>query len=111
MFTGRGVPSVIKDSTNNKVTPLSENNIPDETEAKSIYERLYSGSITDESSFGIDSLQKNKGLLNERETGFPQNYQVNQMYNEIVNNRPGRFKPATHYNFAPDCRSPILLIK
>ena len=97
MFTGRGVPPVIKDSTNTQVTPLSENNILDETEAKSIYERVYSGSITDESSFGIDPLQKNEGLLNEPETGFPQNYQVNQMYNEIVNNRPGRFKAAIMY--------------
>ena len=50
--------------------PLSENNIPDEIEAKSIYERIYSGSITEESNFGIDPLQNNEGLLNERETEF-----------------------------------------
>ena len=97
--------------------PLSENNIPDEIEAKSIYERIYSGSITEESNFGIDPLQNKEGLLNERETEFQQNYQVDQLYKEIVHNRPGRFKAAVmycivlHHNLAPDCRSPILLIK
>ena len=97
--------------------PLSENNIPDEIEAKSIYERIYSGSITEESNFGIDPLQNKEGLLNEWETEFQQNYQVDQLYKEIVNNRPGRFKAAIMYyidithNFAPDCRDPILLIK
>ena len=50
--------------------PLSENNIPDEIETKRIYERIYSSSITEESNFGFDPLQNNKGLLNERETEF-----------------------------------------
>ena len=79
------------------MTPLSKNNVPDEIEAKSIYERVYSGSITEESSFGIDPLQNNEGLLNEWETEFQQNYQVDQMYNEIVNNRPVRLKAAMMY--------------
>ena len=74
--------------------PLSVNNIPDEIEAKIIYEKMYSGSITEESNFGIDPLQNNEGLLNERETELQQNYQVDQLYKEIVNNRPGRFKAA-----------------
>ena len=78
--------------------PLSENNIPDEVEAKSIYERIYSGSITEESNFGIDPLQNKEGLLNERETEFQQNYQVDQLYKEIIKiSRPGRFKAAVMY--------------
>ena len=97
IFTGRGVPSVIKDCTNNQLTPLSENNIPDEIEAKNVYKRTYSGSITEEINFGIDPLHNNGGLLNERETEFQQNYQVDQLYQEIVNNRPGRFKAAIMY--------------
>ena len=87
----------MKDSTNNQLTPRSENIISDEIEAKSIYERVYSGSITDESNFGIDPLQNNEGLLNEREIEFQQNYQVDQLYNGIVNNRPGSFKEAIMY--------------
>ena len=77
--------------------PLSVNNIPDEIEAKIIYEKMYSSSITEESNFGIDPLQNNEGLLNERETELQQNYQVDQLYKEIVNNRPGRFKAAIMY--------------
>ena len=87
----------MKDSTNNQLTRLSENNIPGEIEVKSICERVYSGSITDESNFGIDPLQNNEGLLIERETEFQQNYQVDQLYNGIVNNRPGSFKEAIMY--------------
>ena len=97
IFTGGGAPSVIKDCTNNQLTPLSGNNIPDKTEAKGIYERIYSGSIIEESNFRIDLLHNNEGLLNERETEFQQNYQVDQLYQEIVNNRPGRFKAAIMY--------------
>ena len=97
IFTGRDVPSVIKDCTSNQLTPLSENNIPDEIEAKRIYETIYYGSITEESDSWIDPLQNNEGLLNERETEFQQNYQVDQLYQEIVNNRPGRFKAAIMY--------------
>ena len=50
IFTGRGLPSVVKDCTNNQLMPLSENSIPGEIEAKSIYERIYSDSITEESN-------------------------------------------------------------
>ena len=46
---------------------------------------------------GIYSLQNNKGLLNERETEFQQNYQADQLYKEIINKRPGRIKATIMY--------------
>ena len=48
----------MKDRTNNQLTPLSENNIPDEIEAKSIYERIYSSSITEERNLLIAEQQR-----------------------------------------------------
>ena len=42
-------------------------------------------------------MQNIKALLNERETEFKQNSQVDQLYKEIVNNRPGRLKAAIMY--------------
>ena len=46
---------------------------------------------------GIDPLQNNEGLINEWETEFQQNYEVDQLYKQTVNNRPGRFKAAIMY--------------
>ena len=59
--------------------------------------REYPRSITEEINFGIDPLQNIEGFLNEWETKFHQNYQVDEMYNEMVNNRPGRFKTVIMY--------------
>lgn len=57
----------------------------------------YPGSITEEINSGIDPLQNNEGFLNEWETKFHQNYQFDQIYNKMVNNRPGRFKAVIMY--------------
>ena len=62
-----------------------------------MYMREYPRSITEEINFGIDPLQNIEGFLNEWEKKFHQNYQVDEMYNEMVNNRPGRFKAVIMY--------------
>ena len=87
------MPSVIK-SRSNQITPLSAADIPEGHDAKVLYERLYSGQITEEHPFGEDPLSESQALCEERDTQFAQMYDVAFLYREVVNERLQSFQDA-----------------
>jgi len=87
------VPSVIKSRTN-QLQPLLSNDIPEGIEAKDLYERTYSGRITEESHFGVDPLVDSPVLIQQREVEFEASHAVQTIYHNIVNGRSSLFKNA-----------------
>ena len=55
---------------------------------------MYSGRITEESSFGEDPLQGREAKKDERNAVFSQNFSIANIYREIVNSRSESFKDA-----------------
>ena len=92
-ISGRGVPNVIKQRTNN-LTPLQETDIPDMNDAKNIYEQAYTGQLTDPHNFGIDPLISSEELCKQREDDFNRNFNIQEIFGECVNERPQLFQNA-----------------
>ena len=66
---GRGLPPIIKQHTN-RLTPVPLDSFPDEDDAKILYERTYTGSLTEEHTFGYDPLRENEIFYSQREVEF-----------------------------------------
>lgn len=89
----RGVASEIQHRTNH-LNAVQESQIPTVNEAKEIYERMYSGRLTQESHFGEDPLEGNERLQTERSNEFYHQHNISNIYGEIVNERSRPFKQA-----------------
>ena len=76
------------------ITPISSENIPDENDAKEMYEKVYHGKITEERDFGIDLLEGYPHLQERRNSEFLRKHQVDNIYKETVNERPGALRAA-----------------
>ena len=63
---GRGLPPVIKQRTN-RLTPVPLDSLPDEDDAKILHERIYTGRLTEEHTFGYDPLCENEIFYSQRE--------------------------------------------
>ena len=72
-------------SHTNILHPLSPENAPTGNIAKRIYERVYTGKISDISSFGYDPLHENPELKQQRETEFEARFDVGQIFQELCN--------------------------
>jgi len=76
------------------IAPIPSENLPDEYEAKEIYERVYNGNITEEKDFGIDLLEGHPQLQARHDTEFSEKHRVDYIYRETVNERPGALRAA-----------------
>ena len=68
-FLGRGKPVEIK-SRISQISPISVDSTPDEVEAKIQYQQYFTGTLTDEHSFGSDPLYENDNLRSRRDQSF-----------------------------------------
>ena len=59
-----------------------------------MYERTYTGQLTDPHPFGIDPLSNSEQLSRQREDEFYRNFEVTEVFRECVNERPQLFKNA-----------------
>ena len=78
----------------NILTPLQESDIPNTRETKALYERVYSGRLTEENPFGEDPFGGNLMLQNQRMNEFYQRNDISVIYGDTVNERPQSFKDA-----------------
>ena len=78
----------------NILTPLQESDIPNTRETKALYERVYSGRLTEENPFGEDPFGGNLMLQNQRMNEFYQRNNISVVYGDIVNERPQSLKDA-----------------
>ena len=66
---------------------MSEVDLPILNEAINLYERTYTGHLTNEHPFGEDPLRDSEELMEERATQFDQNFVVADIFGDCVNNR------------------------
>lgn len=59
-----------------------------------LYERTYTGRLTEEHSFGVDPLSESFVLFEERENQFSQNFSVETIFKECVHGRHQQFHQA-----------------
>ena len=91
IFSGRGIPKVIRDRTN-QLTPLLFTDLPsDGNEAKLEYERFYMERLHDENVFGYDP------PFIERYVQFSQRFDVAVIFQNCVNRRTQSLKDAIIY--------------
>ena len=92
-FLGRGKPVEIKSRTS-QISPISVDSLPDEVEAKIQYQQYYTGTLTDEHSFGSDPLYENDDLRNRRDQSFFQQYNIERLFQDCTHNRTQSLKEA-----------------
>ena len=68
--------------------------MPNARQAKELYERAYSGRLTEKNPFGEDPLGGNSMLQNQRINEFYQGNNISVICGDIVNERPQSFKDA-----------------
>ena len=92
-FLGRGKPVEIKSRTSH-ISPVFANLLPDEGEAKTQYQQYYTGTLTDEHSFGSDPLHDNDDLRNQRNQSFFQKYNIESLFQDCSHSRTQPLKEA-----------------
>ena len=78
----------------NILHPIPPENAPTGNVAKTFYERVCTGKISDISSFGYDPLYENPELKRQRETEFEARFDVGQIFQELRNSSMESFKNA-----------------
>lgn len=93
---GRGVPVIIKEKTN-RLPRILSTHLPEGNEAKELYQRTYNGRSTEEWPFGVDPLEGNEPLMTQRRSEFFHNFNIAQIFGDVVNGRPTNFQRAILY--------------
>ena len=86
----------IKDRTNN-LPQISATDLPSTIEAKNLYVETYNGQLTDEPNFGMDPLENNDELKQQRSNLFQMNFNIAQIFGEVANGQGLKFKQALLY--------------
>ena len=92
-FLGRGKPVEIKSRTS-QISQVSADSLPDEGEAKTQYQQYYTGTLTDEHSFGSGPLHDNDDLRNRRDQSFFQKYNIESLFQDCSHSRTQSLKEA-----------------
>lgn len=79
------------------LTPINPDDMPNGEEAVEIYNSVYHGRITRETSFGYDPLSHSSKLQEEREQNFLALYDIANIFSECVNERSRLFEDALLY--------------
>ena len=82
-FLGCGKPVEIK-SRSSHISPVSADPLPDEGEVKTQYQEFYTGTLTDEHSFGSDPLHENDDLRNRRDQLFFEKYNIESLFQDCT---------------------------
>ena len=69
--------------------------MPDEGEAKTLYHQCYTGTLTDEHSFGFDPLHDNDGLKNRRDQSFFLKFDIESLFHDCLNSQTRPLKDTT----------------
>ena len=93
IFLGRGKPVEIKSRTS-QISPVSADSLSDEGEAKTQYQQYYTGTLTDEHSFGSDPLRDNDDLRNRTDQSFFQKYSIESLFQDCFHSRTQSLKEA-----------------
>ncbi|XP_057293869.1 uncharacterized protein LOC130622420 [Hydractinia symbiolongicarpus] len=92
---GRGVPLNIKEMTT-RYPPVQQSNVPDTATAMQIYNQTYQGRISEPNQFGDDPLKDHPQFLANRNREFNEICNIEQIYNDVVNENDRSFRHAVH---------------
>jgi len=76
---------------------ISDDTLPDEFQAKNLYEQHYTGSLTDEHPFGFDPLADHEDLKNRRNNDFFQQFNIQTLFQECTHGRTQPIKNAVMF--------------
>ena len=68
-----------------RIQEIRENLVPTEEDAAEIYNMRFSTQLTARSSFGVDPLENNEVLFQERDRKFNENFNIEYIFAQTVN--------------------------
>ena len=94
--TGRGVPFIIQETTND-LPSISDTNLPVASEAKNLHKQTYNGQLTDEPQPGLDPLSVHDALIQQKSDLFQTNFDIATIFGEVINGQSLKFKQIILY--------------